>query len=124
MPTYEGGCHCGTVRFSLTKPDPVTEAVACNCSLCSKKGILLARAEVTAVTITQGEESLTLYQFGSKTASHWFCSACGIHVLSRPRMAPERFAVSVRCLDAYPEMQSTLTVLPFDGQNHPKDQSV
>ena len=39
MPTtYEGGCHCGRVRFRVTASlDRVTY---CNCSLCSKKGFL------------------------------------------------------------------------------------
>ncbi len=121
MPTYDGGCHCGAVRFSLTKPQELTEAVACDCSLCTKKGILLASAEESELTITQGEDALTNYQFGTKTASHWFCSTCGIHVLTRPRMHPERYAVNVRCLDRFNDIESALTIVPFDGQNHPKD---
>jgi len=36
--TYEGGCHCGRVRFRVTADlDRVTD---CNCSMCTKKGIL------------------------------------------------------------------------------------
>lgn len=121
MPVYEGGCHCGAVRFSLTKPQEIREAVACDCSLCTKKGILLAAAEEPELTLTQGKDVLTNYQFGTKTASHWFCPTCGIHVLTRPRMNPQRYAVNVRCLDRYREIEPTLTIVPFDGQDHPKD---
>jgi len=121
MTVYEGGCHCGQVRFRLTKPQDVTEAIACNCSLCSKKGILIVAAEETELEVTQGEESLTRYQFGSKTASHWFCNGCGIHVMTRPRMNPHRFGVNARCFDGFHAMQAGLTIVPFDGQNHPKD---
>ena len=123
MITYAGGCHCGQVRFSLTKPKPISQAVACNCSLCAKKGILLGRAEESELTVTKGQDALSLYQFGTKTASHWFCRNCGIHVMTRPRMSPERFAVNVRCLDDFPALQEGLAIVPFDGQNHPKDQT-
>jgi hypothetical protein len=95
--------------------------VECNCSLCTKKGVLLLAVEDTELEILQGQDALTLYQFGSKTAHHWFCKHCGIHVLNRPRMAPERYAVNVRCLDDYPRLRSGLKLNPFDGQNHPKD---
>jgi hypothetical protein len=36
--TYEGGCHCGRVRFRVTAdPAHVTE---CHCSVCTRKGFL------------------------------------------------------------------------------------
>ena len=36
MTTFEGGCHCGKVRFRVTADlDHVSE---CNCSMCAKKG--------------------------------------------------------------------------------------
>ena len=38
MKTMGGGCHCGRVRFRVTADlDSVT---VCNCSICTKKGIL------------------------------------------------------------------------------------
>ena len=36
--TYEGGCHCGRVRFCVRVD--VFEATDCNCSVCAKKGFL------------------------------------------------------------------------------------
>jgi hypothetical protein len=30
-------------------------------------------------TVTKSEEKLTLYQFNTNTAKHYFCSACGIY---------------------------------------------
>ena len=35
---YEGGCHCGAVRFKVRIE--VFEALECNCSICSKKGFI------------------------------------------------------------------------------------
>ena len=36
--TYEGGCHCGAVRFQVIIDR--WEVQDCNCSICSKKGFL------------------------------------------------------------------------------------
>lgn len=36
--SYQGGCHCGRVRFRVTASlDRMTH---CNCSICAKKGFL------------------------------------------------------------------------------------
>ena len=123
MPTYAGSCHCGAVRFSLTKAAPLAEAIECNCSVCTKKGVLLVPAEETELQIEQGEDKLQLYQWRSNTAHHWFCGTCGIHAFNRPRNNPERLAVNIRCLDDYWAMLPGITIKPFDGQNHPKDQA-
>ena len=32
---YEGGCHCGRVRFEVEAPAQI-EVAECNCSICSK----------------------------------------------------------------------------------------
>ena len=41
--TYEAGCHCGYVKFSLALSPPLPEykVVRCNCSACTKLGYLL-----------------------------------------------------------------------------------
>lgn len=39
MQKFQGGCHCGAVRFEV-KADPKVEKVQdCNCSMCAMKGI-------------------------------------------------------------------------------------
>src|SRR5262249_12905132 len=40
--TYQGGCHCGKVRYQVVT-DP-GEAIACNCSQCAKHGLWLTFA--------------------------------------------------------------------------------
>ncbi|MGA3124759.1 MAG: hypothetical protein ABSF69_28745 [Polyangiaceae bacterium] len=37
MQTFEGGCHCGAVRFRIIVEDD-QEIIDCNCSICTKKG--------------------------------------------------------------------------------------
>ena len=40
LTSYEGGCHCGRVRFRIEVDLAETTIGECNCSICTKKGIL------------------------------------------------------------------------------------
>lgn len=93
---YQGQCHCGAVKFSLrTSLEP---AVRCNCSLCQRKGIVMVTAEVDSFSLLQGEQDLTLYQWNTKVAKHYFCKHCGIYTFHNPRTAPELTRVNAGCL--------------------------
>lgn len=41
--TYEAGCHCGYIKFSVTLSPPLPEykVLDCNCSACTHLGYLL-----------------------------------------------------------------------------------
>ncbi len=121
MLDYAGGCHCGAVRISLRRDAPIDSLIDCNCSICRKKGILLLPVEDADLAIQQGGNNLTLYQWRSNTAKHWFCKTCGIHVFNRPRSHPGRYSVNARCLDDFETFWPNVTLVSFDGQNHPKD---
>jgi hypothetical protein len=99
MTTHHGSCHCGAVRFAIdTEVDIVS---ICDCSLCTKKGIVHVPVPESAFRLLAGAAELVLYRFGSRTASHWFCRHCGIHAFGRPRTDPGRYTVNARCLDEY-----------------------
>lgn len=46
-------------------------------------------------SLIKGEDKLTLYQFGSKTAKHLFCKVCGISAFYNPRSNPDGVAITV-----------------------------
>jgi hypothetical protein len=71
----------------------------CNCSICSKKGILHLVVPREQFTLLHGADSLTTYQFGSNVAKHTFCRHCGIHAFYVPRSDPGKVSVNARCLD-------------------------
>lgn len=123
MKSYNGSCHCGAVQIKFLKPSAISTITECNCSVCQKKGILHAAAQENELTLLEGKDALTLYKFGSGIAEHQFCKHCGIHVFGRPRSAPDRLTVNVRCLDDFAEILSSAKISRFDGQNHPKDQT-
>ncbi len=113
MKTYQGGCHCGKVRFEVALA--LEEALDCNCSICSKKGFLHWIVPRDAFCLVSGEDDLTDYRFNTGVARHLFCRHCGVHSFYVPRSDPDKIDVNVRCLDAV-EL-STLRVRPFDGRN-------
>ena len=115
----EGGCHCGTVRFTVELPaHPVIRR--CNCTICAMKGVVMLDVPMTSLDIVHGEDALTLYTFGSGQARHRFCSKCGIHPFHQLRSEPDHYGLNIACIDGmtiydFPE------VPVFDGQNHPGD---
>lgn len=111
--TYDGGCHCGAVRFRVRAR--THEAIDCNCSICQKKGILHLIVSPEDFQLLQGSDALATYTFNTGIAKHTFCRICGIHPFYRPRSHPNSFDVNVRCLDD--DAMSHFRIVPFDGKN-------
>ena len=111
--TYEGGCHCGKVRFRVVTDQ--RDALDCNCSICKKKGLLHLIVTSDAFTLLAGEDALTTYTFNTGVAKHMFCRFCGVQAFYRPRSHPDGWDVNVRCLDG--DAASRFRVVPFDGQH-------
>src|SRR4051812_18929016 len=95
---YTGGCHCGRVRYEVKFA--LGEAATCNCSICSKKGTMLAFVGAKDFKLLQGEDQLTDYQFHKKMIHHLFCKVCGVTSFARGE-GPHgpMCAINVRCLD-------------------------
>jgi hypothetical protein len=113
MQTYEGGCHCGRVRFRVTAD--LSRVTDCNCSICTKKGFLHLIVPPEQFELLSGADALTAYRFNTGTARHTFCAACGVHSFYVPRSDPDKIDVNVRCLDGVD--LDALHVHRFDGQN-------
>ena len=115
-----GSCHCGSVRFQVRLTDGLNTARRCNCSYCRMRGAIAVSAALQDIEITSGKELLTLYQFNTMQAKHYFCSKCGIYTHHQRRSNPDQYGVNVACLEG---------ISPFDfaevpvneGRTHPKD---
>lgn len=110
---YQGGCHCGAVRFEIDAPEHI-ECADCNCSICAKSGFLHLILPKSKFHLLSGEDNLTTYTFNTGVAKHTFCKTCGVKPFYIPRSNPDGVDVNVRCLDSRPPQ---LTIEPFDGQN-------
>jgi hypothetical protein len=110
---YEGGCHCGRVRFVVHAE--LATATLCNCSICTKKGFIHLIVPPEDFSLRSGPDELTTYEFNTKTAKHHFCRTCGMHPFYVPRSDPDKIDVNVRCLDGVDF--ETLELRTFDGKN-------
>jgi hypothetical protein len=95
--TWQGGCHCGAVRFEVTAD--IDEVVDCNCSICTKKGFLHLIVAPEKFRLLKGADALVTYRFNTGTAKHSFCGRCGIHAFYTPRSHPDKVDVNVRCIE-------------------------
>jgi hypothetical protein len=114
---YEGGCHCGRVRFSVDL-DLAEPASRCNCTLCTKRGAAGKIVKPDALTILTGEDALTEYVYGA-TQKFRFCKHCGIHPFNYGNLQElhgEYVAVNVLCLDGIDP--ATLPVVYWDGRHN------
>ncbi|EKF42012.1 glutathione-dependent formaldehyde-activating protein [Nitratireductor indicus C115] len=111
---YEGGCHCGAVRYNVEVD--LANPITCNCSYCQKRGSILAFTPAENFMLEQGEDSLTEYRFNTKTIAHLFCSACGMESFARGVMpeGTKMAAINVRCLDGVDP--ATMTPHHYDGR--------
>jgi hypothetical protein len=113
--TYTGGCHCGKVRYEVDAK--IEQVMSCNCSICSKKGYLLAFAPEERFKLVSGAEDLSDYGFGKQVIRHLFCKNCGIGSFGRG-VRPDgakMVAINVRCLDDVDLAQ--IPVKEFDGRS-------
>lgn len=96
---HTGGCHCGAVRFSANLK--LDSAMACNCSICEKRGSALEFIPRSEFEILQGRENLTEYRFNKHAIAHQFCKTCGILPFALGLMpdGTEMAAINVRCVD-------------------------
>ena len=110
MAHYQGSCHCGAIRFSF-ESEPIGKGLRCTCSICSRKGALMSPQPIAPERfhIDAEEGALGLYQFGRKTARHYFCTHCGIYPFHTTSRVPDHFRANLGCVDGV----DTFT-LPFD----------
>lgn len=116
----DAACHCGAVQFRLRLSDGVASARRCDCSLCRMRGAVVVSAQVGEIVFVQGEENLSLYQFNTKVARHYFCKTCGIYTHHQRRSDPGQFGVNVACIAGMSPFDFA-EVLVMNGVAHPSD---
>lgn len=111
---YTGSCHCGNVKFEVE--GTIESAMACNCSMCQRKGSLLWFVPRDQFTLLCDEGATRVYEFNKHAIKHRFCPTCGIHPYAdgTDRKGNKMAAVNVRCIEGID--LDTVKVTHFDGR--------
>ena len=113
-------CHCGAVEAEINLPENLNKILRCNCSLCKRKGAVMSMVKNEDFKIKKGEDKLSLYQFHTKVANHYFCSICGIYTHHNPRSNPSMTGFNLGCIDGIDTFKLK-DIFINDGYNHPLD---
>lgn len=103
-----GSCHCGGVVFDVPKTLDFGSARRCDCSLCRRRWAVMVSCPIESLHIQQGHDLLSLYQWNTQTAKHYFCKICGIYTFHQRRADPSVYGVNVTCLEG-------VTLADFEG---------
>ena len=112
---YKGSCHCGRIAFQVE--GEIKGAMACNCSICSRKGSLLWFVPREELQLQSPDDAAGTYEFNKHLIKHRFCPTCGIHPYGEGtdpkgnRMA----AINLRCIEGLD--LAALPVQNFDGRS-------
>lgn len=115
-----GHCHCGAVAISIPWNGAFHKLRRCNCSFCSRRWAVVASVEVPDLRVEKGADMLSLYQWGTLTARHFFCSVCGIYTHHQRRSDPGEFGVNIANFPGV-NVRDFLDVAYVDGVHHPSD---
>lgn len=111
--SIQGSCHCGRVAFRLDQ-DPV-QAMQCNCSICRRKGYLLAFAPAETFTLLTSRDEIAVYTFNKHLIRHEFCKTCGCAPFGEGTGPDGRpmVAVNLRCAEGVD--LAKLAITDYDG---------
>jgi len=112
---YRGSCHCGQVAYEVE--GELRSAMACNCSMCQRKGSLLWFVPRDALTLLTPEDASRVYEFNKHVIRHRFCPTCGMHTHGegKDKDGNKTAAVNMRCVEGID--LSTLAVRHYDGRS-------
>jgi hypothetical protein len=122
LPQHRASCHCGGVQLLLDLPDGIVHPRRCDCSMCRRRGAIVASVPLAGLHIVSGVALLREYQFNTCTARHFFCGVCGIHTHHQRRSNPQQYGYNVGCLEGINPF--ALGQVPTeDGIHHPADRA-
>ena len=93
----KGNCHCDSVQFQINSD--LSFIRQCNCSICIRKNAKMAIIPKEDFKLIKGSDYLTLYEFNTKTAKHYFCKICGIYTHHNTRSDQSKMGVNIGCIE-------------------------
>ena len=120
---YEGGCHCGAVRYSADL-DLEKGTIRCNCSLCSKSRAWFAFTPADKFELKSGGDNSIHYRWTPEykpkpNLTYHICSTCGVrtHAEGMDPKGQHTVAVQVATLEGADPDVLAKSVQYVDGRH-------
>lgn len=114
---YRGSCHCGNVKFEVELDGKIDSALACNCSMCQRKGALMTFFARDRLKLLTPDDAMGSYEFNKHVIHHRFCKTCGIAPYSEGKGpdGSDMASLNINCLEDYDV--ASLPVQHYDGRS-------
>jgi hypothetical protein len=99
MTAHKLTCHCGAVELAISEKIDLDAAYRCDCSYCARRGAVMYAIAKSHVRVVKGQDMLSIYQWGTQTAKHYFCMRCGIYTHHRRFVDPSQFGLNVAAIE-------------------------
>ena len=109
---YNGSCHCSSIKFQIESN--LEKIVQCNCSICIRRNAKMIMIPKEKFLLLEGSENLSLYQFNTDIAKHFFCKKCGIYTHHNRKSDPNGMGVNLGCIEDLDSME--FDAIQFDGK--------
>ena len=109
---YNGSCHCISIKFQIESN--LEKIVQCNCSICIRRNAKMIMIPKENFLLLEGSENLSLYQFNTDIAKHFFCKKCGIYTHHNRKSDPNGMGVNLGCIEDLDSME--FDAIQFDGK--------
>ena len=112
---YKGSCHCGKISFEVE--GEIKGAMACNCSMCQRKGSLLWFVPREDLHLLSPGDLANTYTFSKHVIKHRFCPTCGIHPYGEgvDPNGKAMAAINIRCIENID--LASVPIQHFDGRS-------
>jgi hypothetical protein len=118
--TYEGGCHCGAIRWSFHSNIPPSQwsVRSCQCSFCRAHGARCTSDPAGSVEFSISDAAaLSRYHFALKTAEFLVCARCGVYLGAVVRRSARVFAtLNLNSMKTQVENLPEATPVSYDSE--------
>jgi len=121
LKTYQGSCHCGTVRFEA-ELDLAQSTYRCNCSICRRTRFWAAVARPAGFRLLAGEAEMTPYLFNSRKNQHHFCRHCGVRAFGVGTETPigKMYGINLGCVENVTDEELSVVPITYVDGRHDK----
>ncbi len=113
---HTGSCHCGDVRYEAVV-DP-NAGMRCNCSICTKLGVVGGVVKPAAFTLLSDESTLASYSRYPEVGQRYFCKRCHVLCFARghlEELGGDFVSVNLNTLDDHDPWAAP--VMYWDGRH-------